>query len=103
MKALRIYYDTKGYVTWTSSLDGPGEFPVSASDELATMPRGTKVIAIDDEAEITSFNAATGNRVVDGKLVIGTPYEPAPVVTPRDLAAEVDDIKTRLSSLEVTK
>ena len=103
MKAVRIYYNASGEIIWTSALEGPGEFPTPVKDELATMPRGTKVIATEDEAEIASFNTATGNRVVGGKLVIGTPYEPAPVVTPRDLAAEVDDIKTRLSSLEVTK
>jgi len=78
MKALRIYYNENGDIIWTSGLEGPGEFPLSVDDELKQLPVGTQCLEIADAATIDSFSNHEGNKVIDGKLVLGVPI----IVTP---------------------
>lgn len=114
-KAIRVFYrKADNEIVWYHELRGAGEFLTTIGEDLgeipSKMPDGETplggipedyaCVEESDTQRTDKFLASDDNKVVDGKLVIGTPR---PVVEPtpaRDLAAEIDELKAKVEKLE---
>lgn len=97
MKTLRIFHD-KSNIIWTHGLEGEGKFPQLVEDELKEYPSDTECIELIDN--IKAFVMSDENTIVGGKLVIGKPREIIEPEPPRDLLAEIDQIKLDLKIIK---
>lgn len=120
IKAVRVFYrKTDSQIVWNSSLEGDGIFPRTIEEELVTIPNvevGTTetsegiplggapedyaCIEVTDQSIITTFIASDSNTVVKGKLITGTPRPIVIPEPPRDLVAEIDELKAKVTELE---
>lgn len=97
MKAIRIFYGIDGKILGNCGLEGLSEFPYSAEIQLKEFPSGTECLEIDNPEAIDFFLHSEGNYIKDSALVIGTPIISPPPKPPRDLAAEIDALKAKLT------
>lgn len=97
MKLLRVFIDNN-QIVGTYGLEGSGEFPLSVADNLAHYASSAYCIVLDDPAKIDNFLMAGTNTVVNGEIVIGQPGIVPKPPKPRDIAKEMDDLKTALTS-----
>jgi len=97
MKAIRIYYDNTGKIIYHIGLEGNGNFPKSAEDELSELPPDTKLLEVSDSQLINDYLIHEGNSIDNGQLILGTPAKAPPPPTPRrNLAQEIDELKGKL-------
>ena len=116
IKAVRVFYrklDSK--IVWAHTLMEPGEFPTTIEQDLAELPNVVISQELDANLNVISetklggsskdyacievtekasdFLASDTNTIVDGALVIGLPRVIPVPIPPRNLAAEIDEIK----------
>jgi len=116
---VRVFYrKSDNDIVWSCELRGGGIFPTTVETDLTDisnmMPDGKTplggvpedyacIVELDPE-RTEGFLNSDENKIVDGALIIGaeriTP-KPTPTIPPRDLVAEIDELKARLDSIEV--
>ena len=119
-RALRIFYQkSNNQIVWqheTRSPEGKTAIsPTTIEEDLANIPdkmpdgetplgetlRDYGYIEVG-EADIDAYFASDNNRVIDNKLAVGTPrieVEEPPLEPPRDVLAEIDELKARLDKI----
>ena len=109
-KALRIFYrKSDGQPVWTHELRGSGIFPTTPEQDLAQIPDKVGQGNIDDYACIEETNVqraeaaldSDDNRILDGKLIVGAKRITPEAIQPRNLRAEIDELKARLDGMTV--
>ena len=115
IKAVRVFYrKSDSQIVWTRTLDGTGEFSTTIEQNLAEMPDNMPdgetplggvpedyaCIEVTDQTTISAFMASDSNTVVKGKLITGTPRPIVIPEPPRDLVAEIDELKAKVTELE---
>lgn len=125
-KALRVFYrKSNNQIVWTHELRGTGKFPTTITQDLAEIP--DKIISreldadgsvigetrvggvvqnyscIEEQDSQRASNAllSDNNKISNGKLIIGSKRVIVEHQPPRDLLAEIDELKARLDKAGV--
>jgi hypothetical protein len=98
---LRVFYKDNTIV-WTSTTDN--EFPYSVEEYVKDTPQadGCEWIELTDKETIDSFLISDNNSITKRKLIIGEPRPIPEPVKSRDLAKEIDELKSRLDKQDET-
>jgi hypothetical protein len=99
MKAIRIFYDATGKIVWTHGLND-SDFPTNIEQDLAERPAGPQCLEITDQSLIAQYNASGNGHIAGGVLIVDAPTPPTPPPPVRDLATEVDKIKSDVQAIQ---